>query len=998
MAGKARAGCPVRNVQATLDCLTSKGFRVAVYEEAADTDSGSGASAGTKSRLKNRMLAQVVSPASPTYLYDLVLAGNADALGTSPASRQYVGILELAAGYTLVQVNTEEQSVRISERLTAEAVACHLAAYPPADPLIYVPSSGKDSSVRALPFLPSRSDSASDGPGSRLRLKVLSASLIEEASPGVSDVERARRTVVGALLQMMERNEDDDESFAKVDDFVLVASSSATASNLDGTQTNPLYVETATQLGLMIDKTIPPLVSYLLPESAPAATRRFLRRWLLTPPPPTVADSMSSLVTFLKDSGPALPPLSVPPIGKVLALLRAGQASAQVYGELLAAMDATIAVLDMLDSSYDERVVAPLMSLLAFESGMAADPVSLRSRCVEAIQVIEDVISPIHHVGNTWNAGHDEISDYNDVIPRAFFERNEACWRGRVQATAAEESYTLVQKTAERLAKAVAVDFWGMDEKASMDDILEETSRMKCPIVQDVFNNIFALKEIPPWLDPSDDDVKSRYFHPRDRNGKLLRNRYTSTNVQAALSDYVASCDRACLEVTSVLTRLSQTLCESGHLPAVVQAAHTNLILSTAAHHATNANALGWNSVVTYEPSSDQDSAGHLHDVWPYWMDRSEAVSNSFDLKGLFILTAPNMSGKSTIMRSTAAAALLSSCGLCAPVGPDSRIQRFDNIFVRGASADVPTEGKSAFGAEMGDIAALLRSCGDKSLVFVDELGRGTSPRDGTCLAGAVLEAMAEAGMSGVFATHLHDVLDLPLKGRDRIFMKRMAFEEYTNDETSATDYVWTYKMEDGFCTNSLALVTAAKFGLPESILQRAQYFGSTVGDSPTMVNSYRDGEDDVDPSPIEAPSETVTRDASEFKSSSNVEKNLQTAVQFAENVVGSKDRAIRIPPLWSSPPALEGRSCIYILELGNAENGETRFYVGETDSLRGRLSQHRNKGGEWKSVTAAALPIAGGKTQARLVESLLIRKLAKAGFRLESIADGRSIRSNGVE
>ena len=620
MAGKARAGCPVRNVQTTLDCLTSIGFRVAVYEEAADTDAamGAGASAGTKSRLKNRMLAQIVSSASPTYLYDLVLAGNADALVSTPASRPFMGILKSAAGYTLVEVSMEERSVRISERLTAEAVACHLAAYPPADPLIYVPLSATTTSgkMTALPFLPSRSDSASDGPGSRLRLKVLPASLVEEPAPGVSDVERAWRTIVGALLQMMEHG---DENSVEVNGFSLVASP---VDGMRGTQTNPLHVETASQLGLMNDKTIPPLVSCLVPDSAPAATRRFLRRWLLTPPPPSVADSMSCLVTFLKDCGPALPPLSVPPIGKVLALLRAGQASAQVYGELLAAMDATIAVLEILNSDNHERVITPLMTLLEYESGIAADPVSLRSRCMEAMQVIEDVISPIHHVGNTFRDAHDQTSDHGDLIPRAFFERNEANWRGRVQPIAAEESYELVRKTAETLAKAVAVDFWGMEKESSMDEILQEVAQMKSPIVQDIFNNIFALKERPSWLDTSDETAKSNYFHPRDRNGKLLRNRYTSANVESILSDYVAACDRACLEVSSVLTRLSRTLCESGHLPAIVQAAHANLILSTAANHAANANALGWNSAVTFEPQAGQP-AGHFQDVWPYWMDKS---------------------------------------------------------------------------------------------------------------------------------------------------------------------------------------------------------------------------------------------------------------------------------------------------------------------------------------------------------------------------------------
>jgi DNA mismatch repair ATPase MutS len=86
-------------------------------------------------------------------------------------------------------------------------------------------------------------------------------------------------------------------------------------------------------------------------------------------------------------------------------------------------------------------------------------------------------------------------------------------------------------------------------------------------------------------------------------------------------------------------------------------------------------------------------------------------------------------------MRATAAAALLPNRGLAAPLGSDSAIRRFDSLFVRGASADVPTENKSAFGAKMSDVPALLRSCGPNSLVFVDDLGRGTSPRDGTSIA-----------------------------------------------------------------------------------------------------------------------------------------------------------------------------------------------------------------------------------------------------------------------
>lgn len=68
-----------------------------------------------------------------------MLLGNADTLVTSPASRPHVGIISLSSGYTLVAVSTKERFMKVSERLTAEAVACRLAAYPPADPLLYVP-------------------------------------------------------------------------------------------------------------------------------------------------------------------------------------------------------------------------------------------------------------------------------------------------------------------------------------------------------------------------------------------------------------------------------------------------------------------------------------------------------------------------------------------------------------------------------------------------------------------------------------------------------------------------------------------------------------------------------------------------------------------------------------------------------------------------------------------------------------------------------------------
>jgi DNA mismatch repair ATPase MutS/predicted GIY-YIG superfamily endonuclease len=961
MGGKSKAGCPVRNIQATLDCLTTQGFRVAVYEEAADTDSSMGAAAtgGSKSRIKNRFLAQMVSSASPTYLYDLLLMENADALVVGPPSRPYMGVLSLAVGYTLVECSIEERTVRVSERMTAEAVSCRLAANPPADPLVYVPSAAEYTATKdgrySLPFLPSEKELISTGPGARLRTRIVPPTLVEVPKAGVSDVDRAKSTIVSTFLQLVEGaiDESSAQRRATVDDFLCIPSS---ANNEACTiYTNPLYLETAKQLGLMHDRSIPSLISYILPESAPAATRRFLRRFLLTPPPPMVAEAMRELVGFLKTDGAAMPPLTVPPVGRILALLRVGQASAQVYGELLAALNTTSVLLDAFHEQ--SALVKSLMVLLKYESGMAANASSLRFRCDEAIAAIESIVSPLHHC-HPRRVGHvsDRISYFGDIVPGAFFERNESPWRGRVREESVPEAYARVQEAAQKLAEAVAKDYWGK----TLAEVQEEAKGAKSLIVQDLFNNIFSLKSVPAHAKAFSKDL---YVHPRDRFGKILSNRYTTENVQEAMSEYVEACERAKQSVSSVLVKLSNTLFDDGHIPAVVQAAHANLILSAAYFHAVKSNVLGWNIVEMYD-SCDNGAACQFINLWPYWIDRSDAVANSFNMTGLWLLTAPNMAGKSTILRSSASAALLSICGLCAPVAPHSRLRRFDHIFVRGASSDVPTEHKSAFGAEMGDIAALLRVCGANSLVFVDELARGTSPRDGTALAASVLEEMALKGMSGIFATHLHDIFELPIEASDRISTKRMAMYERLVPGNDCPQRTWTYRLEDGICTDSLALETAQRFGVPENVLERAKAFADLLPDN--------------------------TRSSFQSITSANKSErlNLDDITRIIEGKLGHL--TTRLLPHWTIPASLDAISCVYVFCL---DEDHRRLYVGESDNIRKRIEQHRSKGKSWSNAEVIVIPVASGKTDARALESKIIQMFAQEGFPLVSTTDGRSLR-----
>lgn len=1013
MGGKVKAGCPYRNIQSTLDGLTQHGFSVAVFEETGQVTSGKEGA----SKLKDRILTQIVSPASPTYLYDDWLlegntatssGGNHQSLEGLPPSRPCVGVIHTAAGYNMVEVSLEERSVQYSERLTAEAVACRLAAYPPADPLLYIPTpfEQKEASSKGSTPIPSflpnprsrlRSNNEGNGivesylGGFRVRTQVILPDLVPKADADRSDSDRYVIIIVEAFLDLVERQhsieENDDSGFGQGVRRQRSKSSTADDFNvaMTSTSTNPLYVETATQLGLMNDKTIPSLIQYVLDDGAPLATRRFLQRYLLVPPPPDVATSMSRVVVALMSSehSASLPPLTVPNLGKVLSLIRAGQAGANVYGELLQSLSTTGYILQ--DEDSEGLPISDLLHLCQHESGLPAERRSLLNRCQAAVEAIENVVSTSYHVNDGYFGDEDDIIGdevtRDEIIPDSFFDRNELTWRGRVRPAVVFRDHQQVQIAARELCAAVKQDFSGQRIVRRND------------IAHSINDNLFALKAVP--FDTTD---KSAYFHPKDRNGKLLRTRWTTTRVENALASYINACEEATKEVSLALSTLAEKLQDEGHIPALVQSAHINLVLSAAFHHASKATQSQWQLAQTFENNQDNEFEGaHFAGVFPYWMESSKATSNTFDLSSMILLTAPNMSGKSTLMRSTAAAALLTVCGLCAPLSAESRIPRFDTLFVRGASADVPTEDKSAFGAEMGDLSALFRCCGPNSLVFVDELARGTSPHDGTRLAGAVLEAMAEGGMCGIFATHLHGIIDMKLRGRDRISLKRMAILHDENDDKHDVDtYEWTYRLEDGICTDSLALVTAERFGLPIEIIQRAEELGNQLAtdhrvnhqSSPASQPSTLD---EGDNSALDGSSTSkIVRVHNQQRQARNLEheEEFHKVIVFANKLVDETE-LVAIPPNFLPPPYLCNKSCLYVLQLTKEPPS---YYVGETDDLPQRLKQHRKKGGAWKNCHAAAFPL-HDKTKARFWESSLIRELVQSGYRLESTTDGRSAR-----
>jgi len=139
-------------------------------------------------------------------------------------------------------------------------------------------------------------------------------------------------------------------------------------------------------------------------------------------------------------------------------------------------------------------------------------------------------------------------------------------------------------------------------------------------------------------------------------------------------------------------------------------------------------------------------------------------VPNDCDLspdRRILLLTGPNMAGKSTYLRQNALAAVLAQTGLPVPAAA-ARIGIVDRLFSRVGAADDLARGRSTFMVEMTETAAILHQAGPRSLVLVDEIGRGTATLDGLAIAWAVLEALhSQVRARTIFATHFHELAHL---------------------------------------------------------------------------------------------------------------------------------------------------------------------------------------------------------------------------------------------
>jgi DNA mismatch repair protein MutS len=181
----------------------------------------------------------------------------------------------------------------------------------------------------------------------------------------------------------------------------------------------------------------------------------------------------------------------------------------------------------------------------------------------------------------------------------------------------------------------------------------------------------------------------------------------------------------------------------------------------------------------------------------------------------LWLLTGPNMAGKSTLMRQVALAVILAQAGSFVPAD-DAELSPQRAVLTRIGAGDDISEGASTFLIEMRETAELLARAGPGTLVLLDEVGRGTSTGDGLAIAWAVAEALHERKALGLFATHYHELTKLDER-LPRLRNAHVAVREW------GQDIVFVHRLQPGPTSRSHGIAVARLAGLPAAVVARAR-------------------------------------------------------------------------------------------------------------------------------------------------------------------------------
>jgi DNA mismatch repair protein MutS len=300
------------------------------------------------------------------------------------------------------------------------------------------------------------------------------------------------------------------------------------------------------------------------------------------------------------------------------------------------------------------------------------------------------------------------------------------------------------------------------------------------------------------------------------RQGMANGARFTSPELSDLDRRITEAAERAAARERAVFAHLVEaTLARAEPIGRCAEALALLDVLQSAAHLAQPGT---WCRPTVTDDDAFTIVAGRHPVVQAALAGQTAFVPNDCDLsqdRRVLLLTGPNMAGKSTFLRQNALIAILAQAGLPVPA-ESARIGVVDRLFSRVGAADDLARGRSTFMVEMTETAAILHQAGPRSLVVVDEIGRGTATLDGLAIAWAVLEALHGAiRCRTIFATHFHELAELS----DR--MPRMKPHTMRVKEWKKT-VVFLHEVAEGAAKRSWGVHVAELAGIPAPVVRRA--------------------------------------------------------------------------------------------------------------------------------------------------------------------------------
>src|SRR5580700_1973437 len=303
------------------------------------------------------------------------------------------------------------------------------------------------------------------------------------------------------------------------------------------------------------------------------------------------------------------------------------------------------------------------------------------------------------------------------------------------------------------------------------------------------------------------------FIHRQTMAGAM---RYTTGELAKLESKIASAAERAlALELRLFEDLVGEVMARR---PEIAAAAAALAALDLAAGHAEGAVEGGWVRPEVEAGTAFEIRGGRHPTVEAALAGKAAFVANDCVLgeDRIWLVTGPNMAGKSTFLRQNALIAILAQIGAFVPAGA-AKIGIVDRLFSRVGAADDLARGRSTFMVEMVETAAILNQAGPQSFVILDEIGRGTATFDGLSIAWAALEHLHEANRCrALFATHFHELTALADRLRRLVNLTSRVREWHG-------DVVFLHEIVAGAADRSYGVQVARLAGLPASVIARAK-------------------------------------------------------------------------------------------------------------------------------------------------------------------------------